>query len=713
MQRSRVRTPSILQLEAAECGAASLAMILGYHGRFAPLDELRTLCGVSRDGSKASTLLRAGRALGLEAKGMKAEPGHLANLDLPLIAFVNFNHFLVVEAIDEKQVWINDPAAGRRRETLEEFSDSFTGVVLTFTPSPDFQTGDTRPSLLASLAGRYAGIKDAIWFVFFVSLALVVPGIVLPVFTRIFVDYVLIRSLDDWLLPLVIGMGLTAIVRFVLLQLQSHTLLKARMRMSLTTGSALMTKLMTLPLSFFDQRFAGEIADRVRLNESLSDLLTGQLAQAAISLVTAAFFLIVMLFYNWALTLAVLALALLNAVVLIVSNRYLSERYRKISIDRGKLAGARVAGLKDMETFKSSGAEDMLFARWTGLATIAQNGAQSAAAVSAWIAPLPALIGATITVVILVGGGFAVMAGDMTLGGLVGYQTIAASFVAPVAALAGFSAELHQIRSYTGRLDDVLAQAPDARFAQADPQFDGALPRGRVALHTVSFGYAPLDPPLICDLSLDLAPGTRIALVGASGSGKSTVGKLIAGLEQPRDGAVTIDGKPLLDWPRTALAARLAYVRQDVVLFEGTIRDNLTLWNDAIAEPDVIQAAKDAQIHSVIAARPGGYSAHIAEGGGNFSGGEKQRIEIARALALNPSVLILDEATSALDPVNEHLVMEAIRRRGITCILIAHRLSAIRNCDEIVVLERGEAIERGDHAALIASGGHYARLVEA
>ena len=709
----RLRTPSILQLEAAECGAASLAMILGYHGHFAPLDELRTLCGVSRDGSKASSVLRAGRAFGLEAKGLKAEPEHIGDLDLPLIAFVNFNHFLVVESVDRDWVWLNDPASGRRRESWRAFSDSFTGVVLTFTPGPDFARGDTRPSLIASLAGRFEGVRQALVFVVLTALALVVPGVLLPVFARVFVDYVLIRGLGDWLAPLLIGMALTAIARFVLLELQNEALLKARMRMSLDTGRQLMDKLLRLPVSFFDQRFAGEIADRVRLNEQLAELLTGKLASAAVSLVTAVFFLILMLFYHWLLTLAVVALALLNAGVLVASNAFLSERYRKISIDRGKLAGARVAGIKDMETFKASGAEDMLFARWVGLATQVQNGQQAATRVSAWIAPLPSLIGALITVTILVGGGFAVIAGDLTLGGLVGYQTLAASFAAPVAALAGFGAELQQIRSYTGRLDDVLHSHDDPRLAAPDPVFDGALPKGRLTLEGVSFGYAPLDPPLVQDLSLDLAPGMRVALVGSSGSGKSTVGKLIAGLETPREGRVLVDGRPLADWPRAALAARMATVRQDVVLFEGTIRDNLTLWDSALPEPDMIRAAKDAQIHETIAARPGGYEAVISEGGGNFSGGEKQRIEIARALALNPTILILDEATSALDPVSEHRVLEAIRRRGITCVLIAHRLSAIRDCDEIVVLDRGRAVEAGDHATLLASGGHYARLVEA
>src|SRR3989344_871770 len=330
-------TPTVLQLEAAECGAASLALVLAAQGRHMGLDELRALCGVSRDGTKASSLLRAARALGLEAKGLKAEPEHIADLPLPAIAFVHFNHFLVVEHIDARHVWLNDPAPGRRREPIAEFSDGFTGVLLTFVPGAGFERGDSRPSLAQSLRQRFDGVRTALWFVVLTALALVVPGGVLPVFSRIFVDYVLVRGLSDWLLPPLIGMGLTAVVRFILLELQERTLLRARMAMSLNTGGAVMRKLLTLPVAFFDQRFAGEIADRVRLNESLATLLTGHLAQAAVNLVSALFFLIVLLFYHWALTLMIAALALLNAAVLLLSNRLLSDRYRKISIDRGKL----------------------------------------------------------------------------------------------------------------------------------------------------------------------------------------------------------------------------------------------------------------------------------------------------------------------------------------------------------------------------------------
>ena len=710
---NRARTPSVLQLEAAECGAASLSMVLGHFGRFAPLDELRALCGVSRDGAKASSLLKAARTFGLTAKGMKAEPEHLRDMKGPMIAFVNFNHFLVVEGVTGNRVWINDPASGRRSETLQEFSDSFTGVVLLFERGPDFEKGDTRPRLIPSLARRMKGFNTAIFFVFLAALALVIPGIIVPVFSQIFVDYVLVRALDDWLVPLLIGMGITAAARFVLIRMQGMAMLRLREAMTLSTGRTLFWHMLRLPVSFFDQRFAGEVADRLRLNEGLVGLLTGDLAKAALNVITATLFLVVMLIYHVPLALAVVGLAALNVVVLAASTRVMSERYRKISIEGGKMMGARVAGLRDMETFKASGAEDMLFTRWTGLLANVTNGTQAAARISAWIGPLPGLISTAIAVTVLIFGGYAVMQGELTLGELVAFQSLAASFAGPVVGLAGFGAELQQLRSYTQRLDDILEQRVDPSFAPERPEHADALPAGRVRLRNVSFGYAPLEPPLIDGLNLDLARGSRIALVGASGSGKSTVGKLITGLATPRDGTIEIGGRPHGEWPRRALAARLAYVRQEVVLFAGTVRENLTLWDRTVPEADVIRAAHDAQIHATISARPGGYDAEIAEGGGNFSGGERQRIEIARALATNPSIVVLDEATSALDPVTELRVMEAIRQRGTTCIVIAHRLSAIRDCDEIVVLDRGRVAERGRHEDLLEANGLYARLIEA
>lgn len=712
MALRRTRTPSILQLEAAECGAASLAIILGYWGRHVPVEQLRTLCGVSRDGAKASSLVKAARTFGMTAKGLKAEPEHLIGLPGPAIAFVNFNHFLVVEKATKSKVWVNDPATGRRVMEMEAFSHAFTGVVLTFEPGDTFEKGDARPSIARALWRRLDGFRGPLVFILLVSLALVIPGIIVPVFSRVFVDYVLVRGLDGWVPALLIGMGLTALARFILLELQALAQIRLTEALTIKTGGELFWRLLRLPVQYFEQRFAGEVADRVRLNEGLSALLTGQFVGAIIAVVTSVFFAAAMAVFSPMLTLVVVALSLLNIVVLRITTRILSEKYRKLSIDQGKLSGARMAALKDIETFKAAGAEDYVFSRWTGLETNVINGRQEAGRIAAWTGPAPALVSALIAAAVLIGGGFLVMRGEMTLGGLVAFQSLSASFGGPITRLAGFGAELQELRSFTQRLEDVLEQDVDARFSKEAAPID-ALPAGEVRLTDVSFGYAPLDPPLIDGLNLTIPPGRRVALVGASGSGKSTVGKLIAGIEIPQSGAVEIDGIAPVDWPRDALARRFAYVQQDTALFKGTVRENLTLWDDRAEDGAIIAAAHDAAAHDLIAARPGGYDAAFAEGGANFSGGERQRIEIARALVNDPAVIVLDEATSALDPISEKTVMDAIRRRGATSIVIAHRLSTIRDCDEIIVLDRGQPVERGRHEDLMAAGGRYAELVEA
>ncbi len=585
--------------------------------------------------------------------------------------------------------------------------------MLTFAPTAEFETGDSRPSVIASLASRMEDYRLGLLFVFLASLALVIPGIAMPFFSQVFIDYVLVRSLESWVWPLLIGMSMTAALTFVLILLQNIALVRLGAVMRGRTGYELLDHMMQLPIGFFEQRFTGEISDRLRLNEGLVDLLSGKMIQAVINLLLAIFYLIVLLFFSVWLTLIILFLTSLNALVLIYTASVISEKYRKVSIDQGKMMGARIAGLKDIETYKASGGEAMLFARWTGLQANAINGLQEAAAVRAWTSPVPGLISALILLTTLVGGGYAVIQGSFTLGELVAFQALALAFSSPVIALASFGAELQQVRTFLNRLDDTLDQKTDPVFAHPEAAAIDTLPRGALSIENASFGYNPLDPPLIDNLSIDIAPGRRVALVGPSGSGKSTVGKMIGGLVELQSGAILVDGRPRAEWPRRALAARLAYVRQEVMLFNGTVRDNLTLWDSSIADDDVFAATRDASIHEAILDWPGGYDSELAPGASNISGGERQRIEIARALATNPSIVILDEATSALDPVTEHHVMDAIRRRGLTCVVIAHRLSTIRDCDEIIVLDGGNILERGTHDRLIASDGPYARLLEA
>lgn len=709
----RARTDTVLQLEAAECGAASLAMVLSHFGRRVSLEELRIACGVSRDGSTASAILRAARAYGLDAKGLKAEPEHLRGLEPPMIAFVNFDHFLVVEGIRGSKVFLNDPASGPRKVSMEEFDAMFTGVVLTFSRTESFERGDSRPSVARQLRDRLRGYESAIFFVFLASLALVVPGILVPVMSRVFVDHILIERFDDWLLPLLIGMALTAVVRGFLTELQTQQLLRAETRLATEGSQSLLWRMLRLPVQFFSHRYAGEIANRLDLNDDLAKILTGDLSKAALSLLSMVVFFLLMLAYNTKLALVVAALTCVNVVALAWVSRRLADGWRKISLERGKVHATAVSGLQDIESFKAAGAEDTFFGRWAGQFANLVNAEQRLGVPMLLLTATPVLIQALSTGAVLVIGGFEIMSGAMTLGMLVAFQSLMASFSAPVTTLTQVGAEIQQLHAFTARLNDIQQQPVDKRFQDARSSLrPDRLPSGDVRLDRVAFGYAPLEPPLIEALDLAIAPGSRIALVGPSGSGKSTTGRIVAGLYEPWEGEITVDGRPLADWPPAAIAARLGYVDQDIVLFEGSVRENLCLWDTTLPEKDMIAAARDAQIHDFIMSRPGGYDSRIEEAGRNMSGGQRQRLDLARALARNPSIIVLDEATSALDPATELAVMEALRQRGVSCVIVAHRLSAIRDCDEIIVLEHGKVVERGQHEELISQGGIYARLIE-
>jgi len=712
-KRKRLRppkaAPTVFQLEAAECGAASLAMILGYYGRHVPLETLRQECGVSRDGSKASNILKAARSYGLEAKGLKAEPAHIETLTAPMIAFVDFCHFVVVEGVWRDRVYINDPASGRRRISMAEFDARFTGVVLTFRPTEAFEAGDDRPSLMASLKRRAAGAERAVLFVLLAGLALVLPGVALPILSSIFVDYVLVRGLEDWLAPLLIGLVLTAVVRMALIELRDWTLSRAETRLAVDGASALYRHILRLPIAYFGVRYAGEIVTRLGLSDGLARLLSNDVANVALNFIQAAFFMALMLVYDATLTGVVVLMGAINLMIVIHFAKVVSDGHRKLSIDSGKLVGVELSGVQDIETLKAAGAEEAFFRRWSGLQANLISAEQEMGRRLILVRATPSLLSALTTATVLTLGGASVMSGDMTIGSLVAFQTLAASFTAPVIALTGLGASLQEVKSFTERTEDVLRQ-PVAQPGGAGPV--ERLPAGHIEIRDLAFGYAPLDPPLISGFDLNLPAGGSVALIGASGSGKSTIGRLIAGLYEPTAGEILIDGAPASAWPKAALAAAIAYIDQEITLFEGTVRENLTLWDDTAPDTVIVRAAHDAAIHDVISARPGSYDGGIDEGGRNFSGGQRQRLEIARALAADPRIVVMDEGTSALDAETEIEILQNIKARNVTLVIIAHRLSTIRDCDEIIVLDRGQIVERGGHAELIERRGRYAALLE-
>ncbi|MBT3327227.1 MAG: NHLP family bacteriocin export ABC transporter peptidase/permease/ATPase subunit [Gemmatimonadales bacterium] len=711
------KTRTLLQMEAVECGAAALGSVLGYYGRVVSLEELRTACGVSRDGVTAKNIIRAARSYGLEVKGYRSEIAGLEeNTTLPAVLFWNFNHFLVLEGFDEDRVFLNDPATGPRTVTRAELDEGFTGVVLTFERGPDFVEEGSEPSLIQALKGRLAGSETAVLYAILAGLALVFPGLIVPTFSRVFVDQILIQRLDSWVVPLLTGMALTAVLRGVLTWLQSYYLLRLKTKLSVAHSGRFFWHVLRLPIEFYSQRYAGEVSHRVQLNDGVAALLSGKLASTAIDLVMIVFFGALMFMYDWALTLLAIFIVSFNLLAMKLVSAQRIDGNRRLLQEHGKYEGALMGSLRNIETLKATSREADLFSKLAGYQAKLENASQDLSIKTQVLQLAPSLLTGIGNAAVLGFGGYRIMQGDLTMGMLVAFQSLQQSFVGPVTNLLGLGAKLQEMVGDMTRLDDVLRYPADPQVSTGleASETDHAAEKltGRVELKNLTFGYSRLADPLISDFSLTLEPGARVALVGASGCGKSTISKLVARLYEPWSGEILLDGTPLSDVPRAVFTSSLAFVDQDLTLFEGSIRENLLMWDETVPDLHVIQAAKDAMIHDAIVERPGGYDSKLKEEGSNFSGGQRQRLDIARALCGNPRILVLDEATSALDAVTEKQIDENIRRRGCTCIIVAHRLSTIRDCDEIIVLDGGRVVQRGTHEALVADGdGWYTQLL--
>ena len=713
----RVRTPALLQMEATECGAASLAIILGHYGRYIPLAQLRRECGVSRDGSKASNIITAAKSHGLQAKGFKKDIPGLGSLSYPYIVFWNFNHFLVVEGYRKGKVYLNDPASGRRTVLAEEFDESYTGVVLAMEPGSEFQRGGRKLSVASSLWERLRGSVGAVLMCMFAALLMVFPGVAYPALLQVFIDKVLIQNYSGWARPIIIGILLTALFRGILIRIESSMLRRLQQRLATVLSSGFVWHLLHLPSSYYAQRYAGELSGRIELNDSVADVLSGRLATTIIDGFMMVFYLSVMLQFDRVLTGIGVIFAALNFVVLRWVGTMRVDGNNQLAHLGGKTCGVAISGLQTIRTIKASALESDFFEKWAGHFARLMTTWQKIDLLNQNLGLLPIFLSGVMTILILGVGAFRVMNGVLTIGQLVGFQALMTSFLLPVNSLVSLGSVMQLLETDLSRLDDVLrnpAEAESASPAQATDSWPGGYRlAGRVELRNVSFGYNPLGAPLIENLSLTVEPGGRVAFVGASGSGKSTVSKLIAGLYEPATGEILFDDYPRATIPREVLANSLAVVEQDFTLFEGTVTENITLWDGSLPAESVTHACRDALVHDVISAMPGSYSSRLLEGAANLSGGQRQRLELARALALNPSILVLDEASSALDAETERRIDQNLRRRGCTCLIAAHRLSTIRECDEIIVLDRGRVVERGRHDDLIRAQGAYAQLLEA
>jgi NHLM bacteriocin system ABC transporter peptidase/ATP-binding protein len=710
----------MLQMEAVECGAAALGIILGYYGRTVPLTELRRECGVSRDGSKASNVLKAARLYGLNAKGFKKSLEEVQTIKPPFIVFWNFNHFLVVEGFAGKTVYLNDPGTGPRKVSFEEFDQAFTGVILLMEPGPEFQKGGKKKGIINALTSRLQTSRQALMFCLIAGLILTIPRLAVPAFTQVFVDEVLVENRSDWLRPLLLGMVFVGLMRGLLARLRLTYLRRLLLKLSVAMSGQFLWHTIRLPVGFYAQRFSGEISSRAQLNNKVAEVLSGRLATTVIDSIMMVFYALIMLFYDPVLTLIAILFASANFVALQSLSRNRVDANIRLSQETGKVSGVAISGIQTIETVKASGLESDLFSKFAGYYAKTINAQQELGLPTRLLGTLPTVLTSLAVTSILVVGGLRVMQGSLSIGGLVAYQALTQEFLKPVNDLVNFGSTLQELEADLNRLDDVLENPVDPEAEREVDRDSNNLEiysqdsfklQGYIKIHGLTFGYNRLDEPLIKDLSFNLKPGQRVALVGGSGSGKSTVAKLLTGLYQSWSGDILLDGIPRHQIPRPILASSLAMVEQEIFLFAGTVRENLTLWDPTVPEEDIIRACHDAAIHDLILNMPGGYNTQLSEGGRNLSGGQRQRLEIARALVRNPSVLVLDEATSALDAETELIIDRNLRRRGCSCVIVAHRLSTIRDCDEIIVLARGKVVQRGTHEELRSSPGVYTRLV--
>ena len=726
--RKIAKVPVVMQMEATECGAASLAMVLAYFGRWLPLEQVRLDCGVGRDGSNAGNLLKAARTYGLKAQGYRCSLDGVKKMSFPLIVHWNFNHFVVLCGFKKEQAVLCDPGRGRVTVTMKDFDEAFTGIALTFEKSEAFTPGGRPRSILVFVRSRLHSALGPFLFVAAITFLIAVAGMAAPVFSRIFMDEILSGKNAAWLTPFLAALGALFLFQTAVSLLQTVCLLKIRGKLAVSANSGFMWHVLRLPIEFFSQRYAGDIAQRQQSNEGIAETLIAHLAPMALNLAMLFFYFFVMLQYSPLLTVIGLFTAVLNlAVTQYVSGKRINLARAQMR-DAGKLAATALSGIEMIETIKASGAENGFFERWSGLNASVNSAEVGFAKLGSTLGILPTLLTGLANMTVILLGAALIMKGRFTVGMLLAFQGFLSAFMSPVDALLTVGQKFQEMRTSMERVEDVMNYPADVEYdeesetetkeadgqdhkeaAKGLPSFEKL--RGRLELRDITFGYSRLAPPLIRDFSLTLPPGGTVALVGSSGCGKSTLAKLMSGLYQPWGGEIRYDGKLRSEIPRMVFTGSLAVVDQDVILFEDSITENIRIWDKSIEDFEIIMAARDAQIHEDIMSREGGYGVIVRENGKNFSGGQCQRLEIARVLAQDPTIVILDEATSALDARTEFEVIHSIRERGITCVIVAHRLSTIRDCDEIIVLEDGCVVERGTHEELYAKGGAYSRLI--
>ena len=705
------KVPVIMQLEMLECGAACLAMIMGYYEKWITLEQARVDCGVSRDGSSARNIVQAARSYGMEVKAYRMEPESLLEEGpFPCIIHWGFNHFVVLDGFKKKKAILNDPARGRVVVPWEEFDREFTGICLTFEPGENFEPSGEKKSVWTYIKERMVGTGQAVAFVVMTTTIIALLGVIQPVFSRIFIDRLLTGKNSNWLWPFIIALSIFSGVIILMTWINTIYSLKIQGKMAAVGSSSYLWKILRLPMQFFDQRLPGDLSDRQAANASIAVTLVNTFGPLAINTAMMIFYLVVMLRYNIFLTLIGVSAIFVNMFVsaIITGKRINIQRVQMR--DQSKLTSAMLAGISMIETIKASGAEKGYFGRVAGYQASVNAQQVKYTRLNQWLGIVPSICTSLANIAVLGYGIMLVLDGRFTLGMIMAFQGFLTSFTTPASSLISAGQSMQEMITQMERVDDVMSYRNDHWFN--DRKKSGRIEKltGHIKMTDVTFGYSRLAEPLIENFSMEIKPGQKIAFVGRSGCGKSTLTKLLSGLCTQWSGSIEFDGKTIDEIDRDVFVGSLSVVDQDIVLFDDTVAENIRMWDSTIEDFEVLLAAKDAEIYDDIM-KDGGFQKKILEGGRNMSGGQRQRIEIARALAQDPTICILDEATSALDAKTEHDVVQAISNRGITCIVVAHRLSTIRDCDEIIVLDNGKVVERGNHESLMALGGAYSKLV--
>lgn len=703
------KVPMVMQMESVECGAASLSMILAYYGKWLPLEQVREACSVSRDGSSMKNILLAAKMYGLEPSAYKVSAENLAGME-PAIIHWNFEHFVVFKGMRKGKAHLNDPGIGPVEIPMDEFRRSFTGVAMTFELTDRFQPSGHPTNILSYIKRNLSGANEAFWLTFIFTLLLAVVTLTLPLLTRVFFDEILSGRNAQWATIFFCLMTALALFNFIVTLWQQRYSKRIAGQLALRGNINYLRHLLRLPMSFFAMRFVGDLQQRQRLNETITHSLVEVLAPQAINVTLLVLYLILMLSYNYVLTLIGVAAALVN---LAVVHHYAGQRLnmvRSTQQSMGKYYSATVSCLENIESIKAAGAEEGFFQYWSGLWSRMFNKQREMHVQQSEMSLLPTLTSNLLTIAVLLVGAWYILQGDLSVGMLMAFQGFMTAFMAPVEKIVNAGQQLLEMRSQIERVDDVM-KYPEDQHADGEHSEEGKL-LGELELRDVTFGYNRTQPPLIDHFNLHLRAGESVAFVGSSGCGKSTLAKLISGLYKPWSGEILFDGRPIESISSDELTNSIAVVDQNIVLFDDTLSQNIRMWDHSIEDFVILMACSDAQVHSDVINRPEGLATKVVRGGKNFSGGQCQRFEIATALAREPMILIMDEATSALDPTTEDLVMRHIREMGITQIVVAHRLSTIRDCDQIIVMEAGHVVQQGTHEQLMQQDGLYRQLME-